>query len=44
MRDNLIKDKHSGGIAKHFDQEKTIVVISEHYYWLQLSQDVKKFV
>ena len=44
MRENLIKEKHSGGMAGHFGRDKTIAIISEHYYWPQLSQDVKKFV
>ncbi|XP_059074763.1 uncharacterized protein LOC131874855 [Cryptomeria japonica] len=44
LRDNLIKDKHSGGIAGHSSQDKTIAIISEHYYWPELSWDVKKFV
>ena len=44
MRENLIKEKHSGGMGGHFGQDKTISIISEHYFWPQLSQDVKKFV
>lgn len=44
MRANLIKEKHYGRMEKHFGQDKTIAIISEHYYWPQLSQDVKKFV
>ena len=44
MRENLIKEKHSGGMVGHFGQDKTIAIISEHYNWPQLSQDVKKFV
>lgn len=44
MRENLIKEKHSGGMARHFGRDKTIAIISEHYYWPQLLQDVMKFV
>ena len=44
MRENLIKEKHSGGMAGHFGQDKTIAIISEHYFWAQLSLVVKKFV
>ena len=42
MRENLIKEKHSGGLVGCFGREKTIVV--ENYYWKQLQQGVKKFV
>ena len=44
MRENLIKEKCSGGMVEHFGQDKTISIISEHYFWPQFSQDVKKFV
>ena len=44
MRENLIKEKHSGGMAGHFGQDKTISILREHYFWPQISQDVKKFV
>ena len=27
MRENLIKEKHSGGMARHFGQDKTIFII-----------------
>ena len=44
MRENLIMEKHSGGLATHFGQEKTLALVAKHYYWPQLQQDVKKFV
>ena len=44
MRENLIKEKHSGGMVGHFGQDKTISILREHYFWPQMSQDVKKFV
>ena len=44
MRENLIKEKHSGGMVGHFCQDKTIAIIREHYFWPQLSQNVKKIV
>lgn len=44
MRENLIKEKHSGGMVRHFIRDKTIDIISKHYFWPLLSQDVKKFV
>ena len=32
MRENLIKEKHSGGLARHFGKDKTIVLVDEYYY------------
>ena len=36
MRENLIKEKHNGEMVGHFGQDKTIAIISEHYFWAQL--------
>jgi hypothetical protein len=44
MRENLIKEKHSGGLVGHFGHDKTIAIVGERYYWPHLQQDVKKFV
>ena len=33
MRENLIKEKHSGGLAGHFGQDKTITLVVENSYW-----------
>ena len=33
MRENLIKEKHSGGLARHFGRDKTIALVAENYYW-----------
>ena len=32
MRENLIKEKHSGGMAGHFGRDKTISILREHYF------------
>ena len=32
MRENLIKEKHSGGLARHFGRDKTIALVAENYY------------
>ena len=29
MRENLVKEKHSGGMAGHFGQDKTISILRE---------------
>jgi hypothetical protein len=41
MRDNLLKEKHSGGLAKNFGHFSQL---SSLYYWLGMRADVKKFV
>ena len=44
MRLNLIKEKHSGGLAGHFGIDKTLSLLKEKYYWTQMYKDVQKFV
>lgn len=44
MRDNLIKEKHSGGLPRHFGVEKIVALVSEHYFWPQIHKDVSKYV
>ena len=43
MRENF-KEKYSGGIEGQFGQDKTISILREHYFWPQMSKDLKKFV
>ena len=33
MRENLIKEKHSGGLARHFGRDKIIALVAKNYYW-----------
>ena len=40
----LIKEKHSGGLARHFGIDKTLSLLKEKYYWPQMYKDVQKFV
>ena len=32
MRENLIKEKHSGKLVGHFGGDKTFALVVEHYY------------
>jgi hypothetical protein len=34
MRENLLKEKHSGGLARHFGHDKTFAKLNESYFWL----------
>jgi hypothetical protein len=44
MRDNLLKEKHSGGLAGHFGHDKTFAQLSSSYYWPGMRTEVIKFV
>jgi hypothetical protein len=44
MRDNLLKEKHSGGLAEHFDHEKMFAQLKSSYYWSGMREDMKNFV
>jgi hypothetical protein len=44
MRENLVKEKHSGRLAGHFGHDKTFTKLSESYFWQGMRTDVKKFV
>jgi hypothetical protein len=33
MRENLLKEKHSGGLVEHFSHEKTFAKLNESYFW-----------
>jgi hypothetical protein len=33
MRENMLKEKHSGGLAGHFGHEKTFAQLKCSYYW-----------
>jgi hypothetical protein len=44
MRDNLLKEKHSGGFVGHLGHDKTFVQLSSAYYWPGMRTKVIKFV
>jgi hypothetical protein len=44
MRENLLKEKHSGGLAGHFGHDKTFVQLNSLYYWPSMRLNAKKFV
>jgi hypothetical protein len=44
MRDNLLKEKHNGGLVGHFIHDKTFSKLSSSYYWLGIRIKVIKFV
>jgi hypothetical protein len=44
MRENLLKEKHSGGLAGHFGLDKTFAQLNSSYYWPSMRAEVKNFV
>jgi hypothetical protein len=44
MRENLLKEKHSGGLAGHFGHDKTFSKLNVSYFWLGMRTNVKIFV
>jgi hypothetical protein len=44
MRENLLKEKHSGGLDGHFSHDKTFAQLNSFYYWPGMRTDVRKFV
>jgi hypothetical protein len=44
MRDNLLKEKHSGGLARHFSHDKMFSQLRNLYYWPGMRIDVIKLV
>eukprot|EP00253_Pinus_taeda_P008965 PITA_08965 len=44
MRENIIRKKHSGGLAEHFGMDKTIEQLSHFYFWPKMRRDVQWFV
>jgi hypothetical protein len=44
MRENLLKEKHSGGLVGHFGHDKTFSKLNESYFWLGMRADVKIFM
>jgi hypothetical protein len=44
MRDNLLKEKHSGGLDGHFGHDNTHAQLSSSYFWTGMRSDVNKLV
>jgi hypothetical protein len=44
MRENLLKEKHSGGLVGHFGHDKTFTKLNESHFWLGMRVDVKTFM
>jgi hypothetical protein len=41
MRENLLKENHSGGLVGHFGHEKTFAKLRESHFWPGMRAEVK---
>ena len=44
MREKILKEKHSGGLAGHFGHDKAFMQMNDLYYWLVMRKYVKNFI
>ena len=44
MRENLIQEKHNGGLAGHFGIDKTVGKLSHFYFWPRMRSEVETFL
>jgi hypothetical protein len=44
MRENLQKEKHSGGLVRHFGHDKTFSKLNESYFWPGMRAYIKIFM
>ena len=44
MRDNLLKEKHSGGLDEHFGHDKMFAQLNTSYYFPGMMENMNTFV
>ena len=40
-RELLVREVHGGSLAAHYVENKTSLVLKEHYYWPSMDKDVQ---
>ena len=43
IRDFLVKEANGGGLTRHFWINKTYNILHEHFFWLEMKNNVHKF-
>lgn len=44
LRDYILHDLHSGGLAAHTGKDKTIALVTDRFRWPKVIRDITKFV
>ena len=44
MRENIIRELHSSGLAGHSRKYKTLALIEDKYYWSKIKRDITCYV
>lgn len=44
MRDNVVKEKHSGGLGGHYGLNKTLDLVRRFKFWPRMHIDIRKFL
>ncbi|XP_074570594.1 uncharacterized protein LOC141827268 [Curcuma longa] len=44
LREAIIREAHSGGLAGHFGRDKTLMLVRDRFHWPKLGSDVEKIV
>ena len=44
LRDLIVKKAHEGALACHFDINKTLEILKNHFFWPKMSEDVHKLI
>ncbi|GKE26043.1 RNA-directed DNA polymerase, partial [Tanacetum coccineum] len=44
LKESIIIEGHSGGLAGHFGIDKTVAWLSEHFYWQKMECDITRIV
>ena len=44
IKDNVVKEKHGGGLAGYFGLDKTLELVKRFYYWPKMQTNVGRYV
>ncbi|GJX22321.1 RNA-directed DNA polymerase [Tanacetum coccineum] len=44
LRESVIVESHVGGLAGHFERDKTLTILKEQFYWTKMVMDVHRVI